>query len=138
MDVQAVAEEIAGKADAIDGLRAFGYPIDHPPLPCAVVVLPDEVTYDQTYGRGSDRMTVPLFVFVPRSPDRVAADALAAYLSGSGAKSIKAAVDSTDSNTYTSCDEVTVTRAVTGSYTYNNKDVYGAEFTVDIAGRGGA
>lgn len=136
MDVQAVAEEIAGKAGAISGLRAFAYPVDKPPLPGAVVALPDDIDYDQTYGRGSDSMTFPLFVFVARTPERAAAKALAAYLSGSGSKSIKAAVDNTTSNTYTSCDTVTVTRAVTGAYTYNAVEVYGAEFTIEVSGSG--
>lgn len=136
MDVQAIADELAGKVGNISGLRSFGYPVDQLPLPGAVVALPDEIDYDQTYGRGSDAMTVPLFVFVARTPERVAVKALAAYLSGSGTKSIKGAVDNTTSNTYTSCDTVTITRAVTGAYTYNGKDVYGIEFTIEITGSG--
>lgn len=135
MDVRAVAVEIAGKADGIAGLSAFSYPVDKPPLPSAVVVMPDEVTYHQTYG-GVAAMTVPLFVFVPRTNEKAAAVLLAGYLSPSGSKSIKAAVDSTTTNTYASCDVVTVTRAETGSYSVKGEDVYGAEFTLEIIGSG--
>jgi hypothetical protein len=136
MDVKAVAEELAGKLDNITGLRAFSYPVDKLPLPGAVVAMPDEIDYDQTYGRGSDSMTFPLFVFVPRTNERAAAHALGAYLSGSGSKSIKAAVDNTTTNTYVACDTVTVTRAVTGAYSYNGADTYGAEFTITVTGSG--
>jgi hypothetical protein len=45
-------------------------------------------------------------------------------------------VDNTTTNVYTSCDTVTVTRAVTGAYTYAGVDVYGAELTVEVSGSG--
>lgn len=137
MNVEAVAEEMAVKLRAIDGLRAFGYPVARLPMPGAVVSLVDEITFDQTYGRGSDVMSFTVLVMVARSDERAAALALMAYLDGSGPQSVKTALDSTDVNTYTSCDEVTVTTAVTGTYTYNDVDAFGAEFTVQVAGRGG-
>ena len=136
MNVKALAEELAGKLGAIEGLRAFGYPVARLPFPGAIVGLPDEITFDQTYGRGSDRLTVPVWVMVARSDERAAALALMSYLDGSGAKSVKAALDSTNDNVYTECDEVTVTTAVPGTYTYNGVDAFGAEFTVDVTGQG--
>lgn len=136
MNVNDVAAEIAEKLDAISGLRAFGYPVGKLPLPGAIVALPDDIMYDETYGRGSDDITFPVFVLVPGSDYRAAAQDLMLYLSGSGAQSVKAAVDSTNTNAYTSCDTVTVTRATTGAYTYNGVDTFGAEFTVRVTGSG--
>lgn len=136
MKVQEVAEEIAGKLATITGLRTFAYPVASLPLPGALVGLPDEIEFDQTYGRGSDAMTFPLWVMVARGDERAAALTLMPYLDGSGAKSIKATVDSTASNTYLTCDTVTVTMAVPGTYTYNGADVLGAEFTITITGSG--
>ena len=136
MDVKAVAEEIAGKLDGIAGLRAFGYPVGQLPFPGAIVGLPDEITFDQTYGRGSDAMTFPVWVMVGRADERAGALELMAYLDGSGAKSVKSAVDSTRTNTYSECDTVTVTQAVPGTYTYNGVDAFGAEFTVEVMGSG--
>jgi hypothetical protein len=136
MDVKAVAEEIAGKLATITGLRAFAYPVDQLPLPGALVGLPDDIAFDQTYGRGSDEMTFTLWVMVDRADDRAAVAQLMPYLNGSGAKSVKAKVESTTANTYTSCDTVTVTTAVTGAYTYNGVDTFGAEFTVTVTGSG--
>lgn len=136
MNVKAVAEEIAGKLDTITGLRAFGYPVDQLPLPGAVVGLPDEIAFDRTYGRGSDSITIPLWVLVGRTDERAGALELMAYLDGTGAKSVKSAVDSTRTNTYSSCDDVTITTAVPGTYTYNGVDAFGAEFTVEVMGSG--
>ena len=136
MDVKAVAEEIAEKLDAIAGLRAFGYPPGALPLPGAIVALPDDITFDETYGRGSDAITLPVFVLVARGDDRAAVLELLPYLSGSGTKSVKSAVDSTNANTYTECDTVTVTRATTGAYVYNAVESLGAEFTVYVTGSG--
>ncbi len=137
MDVKAVAEEIAAKLDTIAGLRAFSYPVGQLPLPGAVVGLPDDIAFDQTFGRGSDAMTFPVWVMVGRGDERAAALELMPYLDGSGTKSVKAALDSKRlTNEYASCDTVTVTRAETGSYTYNGVDTFGAEFTVEVTGSG--
>lgn len=136
MNVKAVAEEIAGKLDTIAGLRVFAYPVAQLPFPGAVVGMPDEITFDQTYGRGADAMTFPVWVLVARSDERAGALELLAYLDGSGTKSVKAAVDSTRTNTYAECDVVTVTTAVPGTYTYNGVDAFGAEFTVEVMGSG--
>lgn len=136
MNVKAVAEELAGKLAGITGLRAFAYPVAKLPFPGAVVGLPDDITFDQTYGRGSDAMTFPVWVMVARTDDRAGALELAAYLDGTGAKSVKAALDDTTTNTYTECDTVTVVTATTGTYTYNGVDAFGAEFTVQVTGSG--
>lgn len=136
MDTKAVVDELTSKLDGIAGLRAFGYPVGQLPFPGAIVGLPDDVTFDQTYGRGSDAMTLPVWVMVGRGDERAGALALLPYLDGSGAKSVKAALDNTTSNVYTSCDTVTVTMAVPGTYTYNGVDAFGAEFTVQVTGSG--
>ncbi len=137
MNVKGILDEIAGKLDGIDGLRAFGYPVARLPLPGAVVGLPDDITFDAAYGRGSDELTLPVWVMVARGDERAAAEELAPYLNGVGAKSVKAAVDSKRlTNEYTSCGTVTVTRATTGAFTYNGVDTYGAEFTVIVTGSG--
>jgi hypothetical protein len=136
VNVKAVMEEIAGKLSGISGLRAFAYPVAKLPLPGAVVGLPDDITFDQTYGRGSDALTFPVWVMVARTDERAAANELMPYLDGTGSRSVKAKVESTTSNTYTSCDTVTVKSAVTGAYSYNGVDTLGAEFTVSVTGSG--
>jgi len=136
MDIKAVREEIGVKLGAIAGLRVFHYSVDKIPPPGAIVGLPELIDFDESYDRGSDKFTLPLWVMVARADARAAEAELSAYLNGSGAKSVKAAVDDTNVNTYTSCDTVTVTTGVPGSYTSGGVDMLGVEFTLDITGSG--
>lgn len=137
MNVDAVRTEIGSKVDKIVGLRVFTFDVGKVQAPGAIVGLPDRLDFDQTYGRGSDALSLPLWVMVARSSDRVAGKALAAFLAGSGPQSVKAAVDSKRlSNEYTSCDTVTVTAAETGSYTSGGVEMLGVEFTVTVTGSG--
>jgi hypothetical protein len=136
MNVKAVMDEVAAKLNTITGLRVFAYPAAKLPLPGGIVGLPEEIEFDQTYGRGSDASTFPVWVMVGRADDRAAAAQLQPYLNGSGAKSVKAKLDNTTANTYTSCDTVTVTTATVGAFTYNGVDLLGAEFTVTVTGSG--
>lgn len=136
MNVQAVMEEIGSKLEAIVGLRVFPYNVGKLPPPGAIVGLPDEIAFDKTYGRGVDKMTFPLWVMVARASDRAANHELTAYLSGSGPKSVKQAVNSSPTNTYTSCHTVIATRAETGAYTSGGVDLLGAEFQLDVTGNG--
>lgn len=136
MDVQDVLDEIGTKVATISGLSVFPYTVGKIPAPAAVVGLPDDITYDATYGRGSDTMTIPLWVMVSRANEQAGSADLAAYLAGSGTRSVKAAVDSTNTNEYTSCDEVTVVSAAPGSFTSGGVAFLGAEFTLEIIGSG--
>lgn len=137
MDVKAVMAEIGTKLATISGLRVFPFTVDSVPPPGAVVGLPDDITFDETYGRGSDALTLPVWVLVAAIDDRASHAELAAYLAGSGSKSVKAAVDSKRlTNQYASCGTVTVTTATTGAFTSGGVDLLGAEFTVTVTGSG--
>lgn len=136
MNVQAVMEEIGSKLDTIVGLRVFPYNVGKLPPPGAIVGLPDDIEFDKTYGRGVDAMTFPLWVMVAQASDRAANHQLTAYLSGSGPQSVKLAVNSSRTNTYTSCHTVIATRAETGTYRSGGVDLLGAEFQLDVTGSG--
>ena len=56
--------------------------------PAAIVTYPDSYTFDATYGRGSDTMTIPVVVLVGRVSARASRDKLAAYVDGAGAAGI--------------------------------------------------
>lgn len=133
MNIANVMDEIGTALGAIDGLRVFAYSADRITPPAAVVELPDPITYDETLGRGADRLTMLITVVVGRFDARTARDLLAVYLDGSAATSIKAAVDG---GTYTACDSVRVTEARPDSYTIGGTTYLGAEFQLDIIGQG--
>lgn len=94
INVNTVMDAIGTALSTISGLRVFDFVPDSAYPPFAFVDLPEAVTYDNTMTRGTDFAVFPVFVAVGKLSDRAARDALAAYLAGTGASSIKAAVDS--------------------------------------------
>lgn len=93
LDLNATLDAIGVRLATIPGLRVYDYPPDTIAVPAAVVGYPDTVTYDETMARGTDSTVLTVTVLVGRVSDRASRDALAAYLAGTGASSIKAAVD---------------------------------------------
>jgi hypothetical protein len=131
-----VMDEIGAKLDTISELRVYPYDIDKVTPPAAIVGLPELVTYDDTYARGMDSYVMPLFVMVSRANLRAATEALAAYLDGSGARSVKSAVDSSSTNEYTACDSVRVTQGVPFADKSGGIDVLGVRYEIEVSGSG--
>ena len=133
MNIKDVMDQVAARLATITNLRVFGYPADDAKPPFAIVDFPDEYTYDETYGRGMDRMTLPVNVYVPRVVDRTLPDQMSAYASGSGSTSVKAVLES---GIYTAFDTIRVSRAEFDWVKYGSGDYLAALFTLDITGRG--
>lgn len=132
MNITAVRAEIDAKLETIPGLRVFPYSARRIVPPAASVALPDDYQFDQTYGRGSDSLTIKLIVVVGMADQRAAELELAAYLDGSSGKSIKAALDG-DGTAY---DDLTVMSAEPDVVTVNGIEYLAAEFTCKIIGPG--
>jgi hypothetical protein len=133
MNLADVMDEMGTALETVDGLRVFPYWADRITPPAAVVAWPDPLTYDATMARGMDRFALHVFVMVGRYDARSTRDRLAQYLDGSGAASIKTALDG---GTYTACDVVTVQQVVVDSYTAAGIELLGADFTVEVVGQG--
>lgn len=135
MNLSDVAEEIAARLDSIEGLRCFSYPpaAIHPPVAIVLNPVPGDIQYDQTYGRGMDRMTLPVILLVGRGNERAATKNIRPYLDGSGAKSIKAVLDS---GAYASFDEIRVTTSGVDGVSWGGTEYQAALFDLDIAGQG--
>lgn len=75
-------------ADAIrnEGVtdRVYEWPSDQVSPPCAVVGYPrdEDIEFDVTYGRGSDRAVFPIYLMVGRVSERAARDRLSTLLTG--------------------------------------------------------
>lgn len=132
MNLDTVMDAIANQLGTITGLRAHAYPPDMIEPPAAVVTWPD-ITFDGTYGRGMDRLELPVVVAVGKPYDRATRALMAPYVAGSGAKSIKAVVES---GTYTAFDTVRVSTATFDVISIGGVEFLAATFTLDIAGRG--
>lgn len=127
-------DELAAELDTIAGLRVFAYPTDSVPAPAAVVGYPEKITFDQTMGRGVDKITFPIFVVVGRVTDRSARDLLSVYCDGTGAKSVKAVLNA-------GAPWVAMASVRTGDIDFTTVTVAGidyltAVFTVDVYGTG--
>lgn len=133
MNIADVMDEIGEALKTLDGLRVHPYWADSITPPSATVGWPDPLTYDAAYQRGADRFVLPLWVLVGRADARTSRDRMAKYLDGSGADSVKAALDGW---TFTKCDSVTVTEATVGAITVGGTEYLGATFQVDIFGQG--
>ena len=72
--------------------RVFDYIPDQVPTPCAVVGN-ITITFDEAQNRGLDMGEVDVIVIVSRMNERGAQDKLDGYLAGTGAGSVKAAIE---------------------------------------------
>lgn len=90
--ISAIRDGLKARLQTIGGLRVYDTIEGLVELPAAVIY-PDMIRFDSTMGRGSDEMVFIVALAVAATVDRVAQDALDGYLDGSGATSVKAAID---------------------------------------------
>jgi hypothetical protein len=136
MDLNDVADDLATALDTITGLRVTGYPPATVTPPAGIVSYPERVDFDETYGRGMDRVPDwPLLVVVGKATDRTARERIYQYASATGAKSVKAVLEAA---TYTSFATIRVTSVEFDVVTIGGVDYIAALFHLDIAGQGTA
>lgn len=134
MNLATVMDEIAARLATLPGLRVFAYPPGDVSPPAAIVSYPDRIKFDQTFGRGMDRMTgVPIVVLVGKATDRTARDRIGAYANGAGATSIRALLGAAG---WVSCADVAVVECEFDVHTIGAVDFLAAIFTCDITGKG--
>lgn len=129
LDLNAVMDGLGVRLATIAGLRVSDFPASAAAVPAALVGLPTALEYDATWGRGVDRCVVPVMVVVGRVADRAARDAMSLYLAGTGAKSVKAAVDG---NLGGAAQSVRVTGARAEVVTLGAVEYLGATFDVEV------
>lgn len=136
MNVAEVMDEIADRLRQASSLagRVYAWPVPKITAPAAIVPYPASGAFDESYGRGTDKVTGAIVVAVGRPLDRTTRDRLTQYLDGSGPESVKALVDGDGS--YASCDSVTVTGWETDVYAFGDIDYLTAVFSIDIYGPG--
>jgi len=131
-DIAQIIDGLTANLATVDKLRVQAEILDTVPIPCAIVGPPTAVTYDEVMARGADLYTFTVRVLVARASERAAQRALFGYTSGTGAKSVKAAIES-DKTLGGAADTVRVTNAGNlGVYGYGDVDYLGAEFTVEV------
>lgn len=110
--------------------KTYDFPVENAVPPAAIVGYPTEIE-DFTKGRGFDRLVFPVWVIVGGVHARSSRDALGAYLGGSGATSVKTALEG-DPSLAGVASNVRVIGTSTGVITLGGADYAGATFTVEV------
>jgi hypothetical protein len=132
LDLNAVMDAIGARLVGVTGLRVYDYAADAASPPAAIVALPETVEYDVVAGRGADRVVIPVTVLVGRVSDRAARDQLAQYVSGTGASSVKTAIEGGTGDLGAVAHTVRVTEARIDVVTIGQIDYLGASFDVEV------
>ena len=114
MNPSQVRDGLKTRLQTITGLRAYDLIPDTVVPPCAVVGQLD-FTFDIDNARGLDQAQVDVLVIVQRFSERAGQDKLDGYLAGSGASSIKAAIEG-DRTLGGTVNTLRVTGAEAGTY----------------------
>ena len=129
-----VRDGLVDALDTIDGLNVAKWIGQSIRVPMAVVGWPT-VTYDEAMQRGLDTWTIPVQIFVGLADNRSAVLKLESYMDGSGATSVKAAIEA-DTTLGGVCDDVRVSQlgeAFEGVDTTSPSIVYlAAQWDVDV------
>lgn len=134
MNLNDVRLALADAVGAIDGVNVHSFYADRVTSPAAVVGWPDPYDYDLTMGRGTDTAVFPVLVLVSKNDAESAAVELGAYCDGSGARSVKAAIEAHDSDGV--YHEAVVESVEFAVVTVAANEYLGAEFAVAITGNG--
>jgi hypothetical protein len=116
----------------ISGLRAYDLIPDTVTPPAAVVGQLD-FTFDIDNARGLDQAQVDVLVIVQRFSERSGQDLLDTYLSGSGATSIKAAIEG-DRTLGGTVNTLRVTGAEAGTYESQGVEFLSYRYRITIWG----
>lgn len=131
----ALALAIQTNVTSTPPLRAMGYTPDSVDPPLAFV-LPETIAFDQDFGRGCDRLDLTVRLIVSRADDLAGQALLDPYLNGSGAASVKRAVE-LDETLGGLVDTLQVVEARNyGGFEIAGVAFYGVDFAVSIWARG--
>jgi hypothetical protein len=133
MNLADVMAEMGTKLEAISGLKVFPFTADSINPPAACVELPEGIAFDESYGRGFDSMKLFVTLAVAKVDARNAHVQLAKYANGSGADSVKVALEATPNVAY---GTLQVKSVGFGKVKFGGMWYLGAMFEVDISGDG--
>lgn len=127
-----VRQGLTTALDTISGLRCFDYVPDSLAPPAAVVE-PLEITYHEAMQNGLTYYRAFILIIVGRMADRSSQDRLDAYLTTTGATSVKAALEA-DRTLGGACSTLAVTAALPRQVVVSGVEMTGYRFEVDIYG----
>lgn len=134
LNLDDVTEEIRTILASLPKLNVPPWGSERIAAPAALVTLPEQISYQGTYGRGIDqyeRLQVLVLVSSPYMPQ--AKTNLAPFVAGAGPQSVAKAIEDHE---FTSADDVTVTTAEFEVVTFAGTPYLAAIFTLEAVGPG--
>ncbi len=137
-----IANGIAKNLQTITGLTVYSTVPAMISVPCAFVAPPEQINYDEAFGRGLDTYEMRVFVLVSRADDMSGYAALFNYLAPTGATSVKRAVESDRQpgvgalGNLASDIRVSHAHNVGAAYEANGVNYLGAQFTMTVWAQG--
>lgn len=132
MNIASIRAGLKTRLATITGLRCYETIPDQFSPPAAIVGMPTSINFDFTFARATDRITYPVRLLVAKATDRSAQERLEQYLDGSGALSVKAAIEGDPSLG----GAANVTRVLSaqglGVYDMGGVSYLGCDFTVEV------
>lgn len=126
-----------GAATALDTIAAirtvYDYIPDTAPATPSAIVGNVSIDWDDANARGLDAATFSVYVVVSRMSERSGADTLDSLLAGSGAGSVKTALES-GGTLGGSCSTMRVTRATPLSFSIGGVEFFAYEYEVEAYG----
>ncbi len=126
-----------GAATALDTIAAirtvYDYIPDTAPATPSAIVGNVSIDWDDANARGLDAATFSVYVVVSRMSERSGADTLDSLLAGSGAGSVKTALES-GGTLSGSCSTMRVTRATPVSLSMGGVEFFAYEYEVEAYG----
>jgi hypothetical protein len=116
-------------ANAVPFGRAYGWPVESVIPPAVVVGYPTTIDYDAVFGRGSDKLVIPVY-FVCGIVSDFAARAEVSSVVG-GANEIKAAIES-DTALLAVCQTARVTDAIIEQVTIGGVLLLAVRFDTEV------
>lgn len=132
MTPSAVRDGIKTRLATISGLRVHDTIPDSVAPPAGVVGLL-ELTFDLSMQRGLDSASVEILIIVGRMSERAAQDKLDAYLAGTGATSIKTAIEA-DQTLSGSCSTCRVISASPATITVGGTEMLCYRYQLEVVG----
>lgn len=134
MKLELVMAEVAARTKQLISHQVYDYPPMTIVAPCGVVSYPESLDYDQTYGRGMDKITgLPVILLAGKASVRESHKTVAGWAAGSGPTSLK---EFLERQSYDSCDTLVVTTCEFDVVEIAAIDYMAAMFTLDITGDG--
>lgn len=131
MALATIMANLAAALLPISGLRVYPYPSDSVEAPAVALGLPD--VGDLTFKGGSYVFMMPVWLFVSKASDRMAASEIVQYIDPRSIRSIQAAIE-LYRTLGGACDSVSVTSVTPQIASVAGTEYLAVEYTLEVIG----